>query len=118
MLAKIVLQAIMLKQPIPQALINAPVVHPWLHVFYNAFLDLIADRAYEDGPITWTARELWSKKYGLDRVATDLLHIHVKALDLAFLAHKRDSRARGTGDGGDGKPGGFQRPNQSPSGDS
>lgn len=112
-LVKVVLQAMKLKRPLPKAITEPPSVWPWLHVFYNAFIDLIDDRGYDGGMITWLARETWAKKHGLDEVGTKLLHTHVKALDIAFMAHKRDTQARGSnsrlGDRGDGKSGGLQR---------
>jgi hypothetical protein len=61
-------------------------------LFYDAFTELVGDRTWEYGPITWTARTLWAKEHGLDHVATRLLHIHVCALDLAFLKWKSDNQ--------------------------
>jgi hypothetical protein len=74
-------------------------LRPWLVVFYNAFLDLKGDRNWEWGPITWTARTLWARAHGLDAYATRILHVHVQALDLAFLQWKRDNQPK------EGKPG-------------
>jgi hypothetical protein len=80
-------------------LANPPEIWPWLRLFYDAFMDLIGDRNWEYGPVTWSARVLWATEHGLDRVATQLLHTHVGALDLAFLKWKSDnqkSRAKAT----------------------
>jgi hypothetical protein len=77
---------------LPKALTNPPEIWPWLRLFYDAFIELVGDRNWEYGPITWHARTLWAQAHALDPVATELLHIHVKALDLAFLKWKSDTQ--------------------------
>jgi len=72
--------------------------YPWLLIYYHAFHDLIGDRHWEYGPITWMARQGWADKYDLDDLQTELLHVHVKAMDLAFLQWKRQNKPpSGTG---------------------
>lgn len=93
-LTKIILQAAKLKRNIPKAMVEGATLFPWLAVFYNAFLDLMGDRNWEQGPITWQARRLWALDNRLDTEATRLLHVHVKALDLAFLKWKRDNQPK------------------------
>jgi hypothetical protein len=87
-------QAIKLRRPIPPALANAPQVWPWLTVFQRAFWDLIGDRAAPEMPIPWMVRQRWAEIYGLDSEATELLHRHVKAQDLAFLGYLRDNKPK------------------------
>jgi hypothetical protein len=89
-LDKIILTAIKLNRPIPKEMQSRPQVFPWLALFYNAFGDLVADRNWSDAPISWVARQRWADVHGLDRTATALLHIHVKAMDIAFLQWRRE----------------------------
>ena len=65
-------------------------------VFYDAFMDLVCDRYFDGGLIPWAARQHWAEVHGLDAEATRLLHIHVTAMDTAFLEWKakRDKQAR------------------------
>jgi hypothetical protein len=87
-----------MRKPLPQKFAEAPLLHPWLQLFYLAFHDLFGDRAWENGPITWMARQKWAETHGLDEEATALLHSHVAAMDLAFLSAKADNK-----DGGEGR---------------
>lgn len=99
--------AIKLHRPIPKELANAPRVHPWLYVYQKAFRDLIADRQ-PGQPIPWMTKQRWAEAYGLDATSTELLHVHVTAQDLAFLAYLSDKgRApdRGGGAESNGQPG-------------
>lgn len=92
-----------MRRPLPAEYGNAPHLYPWLHVFYMAFDDLIADRHWPEGAIPWTARQEWAEANGLDELATQLLHVHVKAMDLAFLRLKRDTASKNTGGDGGGQ---------------
>lgn len=81
-----------MRKPLPAKYADAPRVFPWLQLFYEAFEDLVGDRPQTDAPIPWSTRQKWAEVHGLDEIATELLHTHVKALDLAFLNSRRDNR--------------------------
>lgn len=95
-----------MRKPLPEKYADAPRVHPWLALFYLAFHDLIGDRAWDRGPITWMARQRWAEINGLDDEATSLLHTHVPAMDLAFLDSTGDNKTGGDGRGIGGKSSG------------
>lgn len=89
---KLYRMAIKLNRPVPKELANAPQVWPWLTLFQRAFFDLIADRPTQESPIPWSVRQRWAEVHHLDEEATELLHSHVVAQDVAFLGHMRDTR--------------------------
>lgn len=82
---KIILQSVKLRRPLPDSFQNAPRLFPWLGLFLVAFNDLINDRNSDSAHIPWTARQKWAEVHELDRVATDLLHVHLVAMDHAYL---------------------------------
>lgn len=59
----------------------------------------------------WEVRHKWATHHGLDYYGEELLHVHLRAVDLAFLQWRRDTASKGatpnkaTGDGDNGQPG-------------
>lgn len=81
---------------LPPHLKNPPQVWPWLTIFWRAFRDLQTERRWPEGPIPWSVCEDWARKYSLDAEATEMLHIHVQALDLAYrewIGHNKGSNS-------------------------
>lgn len=66
----------------------------------------MCDRYFEGGLIPWAARQHWAEVHGLDEEATRLLHVHVVAMDLAYLEWREKKRPKqGEQPGRDALPG-------------
>lgn len=82
---------------LPAHLQNPPHVWPWLAIYWTAYKDLQTDRHWAEGPIPWSSRRAWAKDHGLDEVATEMLHIHLRQLDLAYREWLGHNKGSGTG---------------------
>lgn len=79
------------RQPLPDAIKNAPDLRIGLEFFYNAFVDLNRDRTgMGDGPISWATIEDYGRSIGLEEDDRDDLHFFVEALDSAFRDFWKD----------------------------
>ena len=84
------------RQPLPDAIRNAPELGLGLDFFYQAFLDLNRDRTgMGDGPIAWTTIEEYGRLSGLDEDDRDDLHFFVELLDSEFRGFWKDQEPGG-----------------------
>ena len=87
----IIKEAIRRRQPLPDAIRNAPRLRPFMEPFFEAFQELSTCRQMTGmgppGPIPWTAIEQYAARHGFhDDAYFDLLTI-VRAMDDAFVRH-------------------------------
>jgi hypothetical protein len=59
-------------------------------LYYLAYMDLDSCRSvgFAEGPIPWTAVQLWAQVHDLDKDTTAALHHHVREMDKAYLKHR------------------------------
>jgi hypothetical protein len=83
----IVRQALRTGQPIPDRILNAPMLRQGLVFYLEAFFDLDSERSQGMGlgRIPWIAITQYAEYYGLDDEQTDSLLYFIKALDSAHL---------------------------------
>ncbi len=72
---------------LPEKIKNAPSLLPGLELYYIAFMSLEASRqiGMGAGPIWWTTVQDYCERQGLDEEQTEAMHIHIKAMDTAYL---------------------------------
>lgn len=86
-----------MRTPIPDAIRNAPYLHPSLQFFYSAFWTLSTERqiGMSLGPIPWSRIIQFAQWHGLDEESTDYLERVVRALDLEYLSyHAKKAKAQ------------------------
>lgn len=84
---KIVEQCVRGRLPYPDAIANAPELHPGLNLFYTAFLDLTSCRTlgYSQGPIPWLAIHHYCEANEIEGEQREDMFYHVAHLDKAYL---------------------------------
>lgn len=83
----IVEKCVRTRQPFPNAILNAPDLHPGLNLFYVAFLDLTSCRSlgYAQGPIPWLAIHHYCDAHDITGEQREDVFYHVAHLDKAYL---------------------------------
>lgn len=83
----IVEQCVRMRSPYPDAIANAPELHPGLNLFYTAFLDLTSCRTlgYSQGPIPWLAIDHYCQANEIEGEQREDVFYHVAHLDKAYL---------------------------------
>lgn len=88
------------RQPLPDAIANAPELFSGLEVYYEAFLELTTCRqvGFGEGPIPWDAIDRYAERHGIadEEDYEDFVDM-VRALDDAYLKHRRDKAEREAG---------------------
>lgn len=79
----IAMQAVRAGRPIPEKILNAPVLNLGLELFLNAYLDLDCERSHSFGPtpIPWTSVKQYCQFYDFDKELTNDVFYHVRKLD-------------------------------------
>lgn len=90
----IIQQSIRQRREIPDIIANAPQLLPGLQLYWNAWMDLWTCRRESGSMIPWSEIQYWADSNTLPPLQVADLHTHIRALDLAFLAWKRDKDAR------------------------
>ena len=85
---KIIEQCVRLRQPLPDAIANAPVLYWGLELYYCAFFDLSSERLYAEGPIPWIAIRRYANELELNDEQTETLHHHVSRLDAVYADYQ------------------------------
>lgn len=82
--------AVRMGKPLPAVIANAPELQEGLRFWYNAFLDLSADRpvGMGEGPIPWTSIERYAERWDLDEDESDDLHHHIRSMDKTYLKYR------------------------------
>ena len=79
--------------PLPEAILNKPILTPGLELYYRAFWDLMADRQSGMngvGMIQYSAISLWLTDHCMmDLDERDRFKIVLNYLDMAYLDHVR-----------------------------
>ena len=95
----------------PDPIVNAPDLFPWLQPYYTAFEELISERREDGytgdvGLIPWTAIDRYAMrhKHGIGREFGTLL-MYLRALDYKHRKLIKDSRPKTPPGGKPGKPG-------------
>ena len=81
-------QAYTAKQPLPDAIANAPELQEGLGLYLEAFLCLDTERS--DGPIPWSAQVRYAEHYEFDDYQTETLLAIVKILDPVMSQHRSE----------------------------
>lgn len=82
-------QAIQDKQPLPEAIQNAPSIYPGGLLYYEGFWELNTCRSYGNGvvgPIPWTAVRAYADEHEFKGHSRADLFTIIRALDDAYLA--------------------------------
>lgn len=89
--ATILAQAAKNRMPIPERIRNAPYLHPGLHYYYYAFVELSTCRniGMGEGAIPWIAVREYALAEGLDEEDFDRLLILVRGMDIEYLDYQR-----------------------------
>lgn len=74
-------------RPIPDFILNKPTLLPGLRVFYDAFLDLNADRI--NNVISWRSIAEYVTFYGFDQEQAEDLFYYVRAMEVAFNSNSK-----------------------------
>lgn len=95
---------------LPDPIMNAPELFPWLSPYYDAFEELVGERRFdgmtgEHSPIPWTAIDRYAlrHRHGVGRDFPTLLR-YIRELDFKHRKLIRDSRPKPQDRGGN-KPG-------------
>ncbi len=84
------------RRPVPDKIMNAPVLFPGLAFYYAAFMTLSSCRpvGMAEGRIPWTVVKDYALHYGLDDEEFDILWELITRVDAAYLAwqNKRSSK--------------------------
>lgn len=71
-------------------MVDIPKYHESLHIFVQAFFDLMSDRNYgADGtalPIPWSVKKDYADTYCIDDTQRDLMILYITAIDSEYLA--------------------------------
>jgi hypothetical protein len=80
------------RQPLPEAIANAPTIHRGLEPYYVAFWELSTCRGsgFGAGPIPWLAINEYADREGWAGERYEDLVDFVRALDRTFLAYQRE----------------------------
>lgn len=90
---KILPLIIRLKQPIPKAIAEAPVLQPGLGLYLEAYLDLATCRGgMGDGPIPWTAGMQYARWLKMDREQTESFWFIMTKVDEFYLAWSKNNQ--------------------------
>lgn len=90
------------RQPLPQAIRDAPELDVGLDMYYQAFADLSSCRpiGFGEGRIPWTAVEQYADSLGLQGDQREDLHHHMTEMDMVYLEWsakktKEDAKRKG-----------------------
>lgn len=94
---RIIEAAIRRRQPLPDAIMDAPELYAGLEAYYEAFIELSTcrDHGMGVGPIPWTAVDRYAERHGFRGDGFFYLLKMVRALDDAFLKHQRQKGKEG-----------------------
>lgn len=83
----IIVQAIRCNEPIPDNILNAPILQVGLHLYFQAFLDLDSERTHSNGvtPIPWTSIAEYAQVWDFDDCQRNDLFYLVKKMDEAII---------------------------------
>lgn len=92
----IIRQCVQQRQPLPDAIANAPQLHLGLELFFQAFMELNTCRGgMGDGPIPWIAILQYCNLLELDEDTTDDMFLYLRAMDDAWRKHQeKKSKAK------------------------
>lgn len=84
------------RQPLPEAIANAPTIFKGLEPYYIAFWELSTDRSQGMGvgPIPWSAINEYAVREGLRGEGYEDLVDYVRAMDRTFLKFQREEEAK------------------------
>ncbi len=88
---RIIKQARQAGQPIPDNILNSPMLSPGLQFFYSSFVELCTTRD-SMGPIPWTALHAYAQFHEMDPDEEDYFIIVMRIMDAAYtqwLAEKQ-----------------------------
>jgi len=88
--ARIIEMAQKQRRKIPASILNKPQLRDGLQMFYRAFMELSSCRqiGMAEGPIPWTAIQLWCNEGCLLGTQRDSVFYHVRRMDLAYMKHQ------------------------------
>lgn len=86
---RIIEQAIMAGDPLPDRIINAPTLLRGLSLYYNAFQDLSSSRqtGFGIGPISWQAINDYCLTYEIEDEQREDMFYHVVHMDAVYREH-------------------------------
>lgn len=93
----IVKQAVRSGQPVPDRILNAPVLRFGLLFYLQAFFDLDSERAQgmSLGRIPWMAIKHYADHFELDEGQTDALFYFIREMDSAHLKRLESEKPNG-----------------------
>lgn len=83
-------QAIRANRPLPDRILNAPVLKLGLDFFIKAFFELETDRDFSFcmGPLKWTTIHKYGEFYNLDTIQFEKLHLYLTRMDHEYCKLK------------------------------
>lgn len=102
---RIIEQAVMAGDALPDRIQNAPQLLRGLSLYYNAFQDLTTTRqsGFGIGPISWQAINDYCLTYGIDGEQREDMFFHIVRLDAAYREHVDKKHKLETGRNNDGQ---------------
>jgi hypothetical protein len=87
------------KQPLPDAIQEAPELYPWNAWVFEAFQELGTCRnvGFSIGQIPWTAIHEYANRYGIVGDDFDELNYLIRSMDDAFLEYKEEHKSEHSG---------------------
>lgn len=101
---RIIEAAIRRRQPLPDAIADAPELYAGLEVYYEAFIELSTcrDHGMGIGPIPWTAVDRYAERHGFRGDGFSYLLKMVRAMDDAFIKHMKQKEKEGVSNADEG----------------
>jgi len=84
-----------MRKPVPDKIANPPPLPPGCELFVTAYFELDTERRFPGGRIPYSTITSWCDENGIDdREQRQLLHEHVKTMDLAYLQWAAEKQAK------------------------
>lgn len=86
----IIRQALRERQPLPDAIQNAPSLLMGLELYWEGYMDLMDSRqaGFGIGPISWIAIISYCVYHRLTPEQTESMQFHIRSMDQVYLAHQ------------------------------
>lgn len=94
--AIILQQALKMKAPIPDKILQYEELLPGLEFYLEAYLDLCSDKqfGFGEGPVPWSAIDTYAKRYDIEGDDFDRLVNVIRAADAQILEAKQKKSKR------------------------